>query len=164
MENAQNNNIISSENNRIEVGQRIGIHSIRKEFKRNEIYNPYQKGTKILAEKHRDANKPLRTLDENKSQKIELCPCCKLPVKNENLVPFNTCDNPVDYSPYGIGVSLYFSSIKFIIFIIFITSIFIGILNIYYSYKYTKELTKVCNIYFKTQNFTNQNFTEECKY
>ena len=46
----------------------------------------------------------------------------------------------------------------------FFVSICIGSLNIYFSYKYTSELTKVCNIYYRTQNLTNQNYTEECKY
>ena len=45
-----------------------------------------------------------------------------------------------------------------------LVSICIGSLNIYYSYKYNSELTKVCNIYFKIQNLTEQNYTEECKY
>ena len=95
---------------------------------------------------------------------MEFCPCCQLPVmNNDNLVPFEICDNPEDFSSYGIGVSLYFSSIKFIIFIMFFVSLSIGIINILVSYNYTKEMKNFCNIYL-TQNLTNQNYTEECKY
>ena len=138
-----------------------------KTFKREgrieeEEFNLYKSGDLKIAEKHINANRPHRKIEKNEKSgdSNEICPCCKKPIG----VPFNTCDDPNDFSDCGIGVSLYFSSIKFIIFIMLFVSICIGSLNIYFSYKYTSELTKVCNIYYKTQNLTNQNFTEECKY
>ena len=145
---------------------------IKKEFENPKklVFNIYQPGEKEKAENHRSANRPQREKrdtnnKENKEDFVDLCPCCQLPVmKNGFLEPFKMCDDPKDFSICGIGVSLYFSSIKFIIFIMFFVSICIGSLNIYYSYNYTKELTKVCNIYFSIKNITNQNFTEECKY
>ena len=130
-------------------------------------YNPYELGEIEKAEKHKSANRPLRkvTQIDNIEDFVELCPCCQLPIMKKGfLEPFKICDDPKDFSIYGIGVSLYFSSIKFIIFIMFFVSICIGSLNIYYSYKYTNELVHVCNIYFRTMNMTDQNYTEECKY
>ena len=145
---------------------------IKKEFENPKklVFNIYQPGEKEKAENHRSANRPQREKrdtdnKENKEDFVDLCPCCQLPVMKKGFVePFKMCDDPKDFSICGIGVSLYFSSIKFIIFIMFFVSICIGSLNIYYSYKYTKELTKVCNIYFSIKNITNQNYTEECKY
>ena len=125
-------------------------------------FNLYQLGKKEIAIMHRNANRPHREPKkiEKSSDSINICPCCK----NQIGDPFNTCDDPKDFSNCGIGVTLYFSSIKFIIFIMLFVSICIGSLNIYFSYKYTSELTEVCNSYYKIQNLTNQNYTEECKY
>lgn len=151
--------------NKDKSSEREIIYDIKKRsktIKENE-FNVYQLGKKEIAEKHIKANRPNRPhKKENENEKVEPknCPCCNLPIGE----PFNTCDNPEEFSVCGIGVSLYFSSIKFIIFIMFFVSICIGILNIYYSYKCTSELTQVCNIYYKTQNLTEQNYTEECKY
>ena len=113
-----------------------------------EEFNLYQLGQKEIAEIHREANRPKKNVKENENleDSIKICPCCNSSIGE----PFNTCDDPKSFSVYGIGVSLYYSSIKFIIFIMLFVSICIGSLNIYYSYKYTSELTTVCNIYYKT--------------
>ena len=127
-----------------------------------ESYN-YILGNIEKAEKHQCANRPLKKIKEEKDP--ERCPCCQLPLMKEGVLePFKICDKPEDFSICGIGVSLYFTSIKFIIFILLFVSIFISSLNIFFSYKYIKELTKFCNIYIKVKNTTNQNYAEECKY
>ena len=142
------------------------LYDIKKNIKNEEEppFSIYQLGKIDLAEKHRSANKPLREILKSDTI-IDYCPCCNFPVMQKGILePFKTCDDPEDFSNCGIGVSLYFSFIKFIILIMLVVSIFIGFINIYYSYKYTIELIKVCNIYYKTEFSTNKNYTEECKY
>ena len=103
-------------------------------------FNIYKLGDVKLAEIHRSANRPLRKLKEPDGN-CTFCPCCYLPAEKENyLVQFKTCDNPDDFSDHGQGIVLYFSFIKFCTIVLFIASIFICFFNIYYSFKYTKEL------------------------
>ena len=133
-----------------------------------EEFNIYQKGQIEIAIMHRLANKPLREIkieNKNFNAPIEYCPCCGLPVKKKGyLEPFKITDDPDDFSNCSIEVSLYFVFIKFIILVMLISSIFIGLINIYYSNDYAKEMAKACDIYNQTEYLMNINYTEECKY
>ena len=112
-------------------------------------FNLYKLGDVKLAEIHRSANRPLRKLKEPDGN-CTFCPCCYLPAEKENyLVQFKTCDNPDDFFDHGQGIVLYFSFIKFCISVLFIASICICFFNIYYSFKYTKELENICNNIYK---------------
>ena len=117
---------------------------------------------------HKQATKPLRHIHEltNEELKNYSCPCCGLPSQvSGKLEPYEMCDNPDDFSNCGQGVALYYSYIKFVIFSIFIASLCISGINIYYSYKYTYELRKVCNNYYHNElkPHGNRMYVEECK-
>ena len=130
-------------------------------------FNPYKLGDVKLAEIHSSANRPLRKLNEPDGN-CTFCPCCNYPAEKENyLVQFKTCDNPDDFADYGQGIVLYFSFIKFCISVSFIASIFICLFNIYYSFKYTKELENICNNIYKHGGEYKQDcklFTTEADY
>ena len=122
-------------------------------------FNLYKLGDVKLAEIHRSANRPLRKLKEPDGN-CTFCPCCYLPAEKENyLVQFKTCDNPDDFSDHGQGIVLYFSFIKFCTIVLFISSIFICFFNIYYSFKYTKELENICNNIYKKGG----EYKQDCK-
>ena len=119
------------------------------------------------AEMHKQATRPLRELQELTEEELKnyTCPCCGLPsLISGKLEPYDFCDNPDDFSNCGQGVVLYYSFIKFVICITFIATIGISGLNIYYSYKYTYELRKVCNNYYHEKLLSNDAYIDECKF
>ena len=119
------------------------------------------------AEMHKQATRPLRPLQELTEEELKnyTCPCCGLPSQiSGKLEPYELCDSPDDFSNCGQGVVLYYSFIKFVIGVTFIATIGICGLNIYYSYKYTYELRKVCNYYYHEELSSNNNYINECKY
>ena len=130
---------------------------IKRDFKSGEVkldeeeFNIYSRGSVIIAKKHRSATRPRRELDilTEEEENNHICPCCGLSeTVNGKVEYFKTCDNPDDFSICGQGVVLYYDYIKFVIIISFIASVGISIFNIYFSNKYYKELTKVCNNYY----------------
>ena len=168
----QNNVNVNSESNPISNGNQIPTNSKKKKKKKvkhlerkNETedddgtFNLYKLGDVKLAEIHRSANRPLRKLqdiDEN----CTFCPCCCYPAEKENyFVQFKTCDDPDAFADHGQGIVLYFSFIKFCISVLFIASIFICFFNIYYSFKYTKELENICNNIYKNGG----EYKQDCK-
>ena len=119
------------------------------------------------AKMHKQATRPLRELQELTEEELKnyTCPCCGLPsLISGKLEPYDFCDNPDDFSNCGQGVALYYSFIKFVICITFIATIGISGLNIYYSYKYTYELRKVCNNYYHENLLSNDAYIDECKF
>ena len=119
------------------------------------------------AEMHKQATKPLRVLKELTEEELKnfTCPCCGLPSQiSGKLEPYKLCDNPDDFSNCGQGVVLYYSFIKFVIFVTFIATIGISGLNIYYAYKYTYELRKVCNNYYHEELSISDAYIDECKF
>ena len=119
------------------------------------------------AEMHKQATRPLRPLQELTEEELKnyTCPCCGLPSQiSGKLEPYELCDSPDDFSNCGQGVVLYYSFIKFVIGVTFIATIGISGLNIYYSYKYTYELRKVCNNYYHEELSSNNNYINECKF
>ena len=120
------------------------------------------------AEMHKQATRPLRPLQELTEEELKnyTCPCCGLPSQiSGKLEPYELCDSPDDFSNCGQGVVLYYSFIKFVIGVTFIATIGISGLNIYYSYKYTYELRKVCNNYYHEElSSNNDNYINECKF
>jgi hypothetical protein len=119
------------------------------------------------AEMHKQATKPLRVLQELTEEELKnfTCPCCGLPSQiSGKLEPYKLCDNPDDFSNCGQGVVLYYSFIKFVIFVTFIATIGISGLNIYYAYKYTYELRKVCNNYYHEELTISDAYIDECKF
>ena len=147
---------------------------LKKEIKSKELdveeeeFNIYSRGTVINAKKHRSATRPKRELDQlNEEEENEhLCPCCGLVETVKGKVEyFKTCDNPDDFSTCGQGVVLYYDYIKFVIIVTFIASVGISIFNIYFSNKYYKELTKVCNNYYHEKlTPSNRLYPKECEF
>ena len=121
------------------------------------------------AEMHQQATRPLRKLQDltEKELKNYSCPCCGLPSQiYGKLEPYEMCDNPDDFSNCGQGVALYYSYIKFVIFITFVATIGISGLNTYFAYKYTYELRKICNNYYHEilVPYNNKVLVDECKF
>ena len=121
------------------------------------------------AEMHKQATKPLRQLQDltEEDLKICTCPCCGLPSQvTGKLEPYTICDNPDDFSNCGQGVALYYSFIKFVIYVTLVATIGISSVNIYYAYKYTYELRTVCNNYYHYDLVPNRNekYVDECKF
>ena len=147
---------------------------LKKEIKSKEVeeiegeFNIYSRGKIDIAKKHRSATRPKRELDElnEEEENLHLCPCCGLSETCEGKVEyFKTCDNPDDFSICGQGVVLYYDYIKFVIIVSVIASIGISFFNIYFSNKYYREMTKVCNDnYHENINSNNRNFLEGCEF
>jgi len=147
---------------------------LKKEIKSKELdveeeeFNIYSRGTVINAKKHRSATRPKKELEDLNEQEENdhLCPCCGLPETVKGKVEyFKTCDNPDSFSTCGQGVVLYYDYIKFVIIVSFIASIGISLFNIYFSNKYYKELTKVCNNYYHEElTPSNRNYPKECEF
>ena len=147
---------------------------LKKEIKSKELdveeeeFNIYSRGTVINAKKHRSATRPKKELEDLNEQEENdhLCPCCGLPETVKGKVEyFKTCDNPDNFSTCGQGVVLYYDYIKFVIIVSFIASIGISLFNIYFSNKYYKELTKVCNNYYHEKlTPSNRYYPKECEF
>ena len=126
---------------------------------KEEKVTKFSLGQIKYAEIHKQATKPLRQLQDLTEEETKnfTCPCCGLPSQiSGKLEPYTLCDNPDDFSNCGQGVALYYSFIKFVIIVTLVATIGISCLNIYYAYKYTYELRKVCNNYY----FNNHNEIE----
>jgi len=118
---------------------------------KEEKVTKFSLGQIKYAEMHKLATKPLRQIQDltEEEKKNYTCPCCGLPSQiSGKLEPYTLCDNPDDFSSCGQGVALYYSFIKFVIFVTLVATIGISCLNIYYAYKYTYELRTVCNDYY----------------
>ena len=138
-----------------------------------KTYNPKKKGEKIInenkkkkiensiendfnldkiglikyAELHRSASRPMRKLNEF-NNKTKFCPCCSLPAKQKGIIePFDTCDSHDKFAECGQGTALYFSFIKFSIYMIII-SCFIFCFSAYSTYNYFHQIKKICENYY----------------
>ena len=169
---SQNNNQYPTSNENFSKKKSV----LNKDIKSGEIelteglFNIYSRGTIINAEKHRSATRPkkeIKPLTETEETN-HLCPCCGLPEKVKGKIEyFHTCDNPDDFSNCGQGVVLYYDYFKFVIIISLIASIGIACFNIYFSYKYYKEMTKVCNNYYheEYENLEDKkNYIKDCQF
>ena len=125
-----------------------GLKKFNQVTVQNENFNIYGLGRIEYAELHGKANRPLKQVREELTPMIETCPCCHLPApdqKQEYLKLYSTYDNPDDFSNCGQGVVLYYSFIKYVIVNLLIVAIGISCFNMYFNFKYYKELEKVCN-------------------
>ena len=114
-------------------------------------YNIYRLGEVKYAKLHSSANRPLKavTEDEGKMSNLNFCPCCNSPAEEEGVLQtFTPCDDPDDFSNCGQGVVLYYSFLKYIIVVLFISAICMGCVNLYFSFEYTRQLKEVCDDYF----------------
>ena len=112
----------------------------------DENFNIYGLGEIKYAKLHGKANRPLKQIGKEINPSIQRCPCCNLPAPDgKYLKLYSTFDNPDDFSNCGQGVVLYYSFIKYIIVNLFIVAICVSGFNIYFSFKYYKELVNVCN-------------------
>ena len=134
-------------------------------------FNIYALGEIKYAEMHRDANIPLKEIKkESQPNQIDFksCPCCNSYLMTKGyLEPYSMCENPDNFFNCGQGVVLYYSFLKYIIFVTLIVSLCISCLNIFISKNVHYELTEVCNDIFEAQilgNFTNIKDFNECKY
>ena len=144
----------------------LDIKYIENKIKTTEDeFNLCKEGKIEFSKLHSSANRPLRQIgDLNKS--TQFCPCCDLPAEQEEvLIPFKFCENIEKYSECGEGIYLYFAFFKFAIMSLFICSVFIGLTNIYYSYKCNVALIKFCNNYLKKILLIKGDFSflNECK-
>ena len=122
--------------------ERLNELEVKKETK-------FSLGKIKYAKLHKQATKPLKQLQDLTEEEIRKysCPCCGLPSQiSGKLESYKICDNPDKFSNCGMGVVLYYSFIKFIIFITFIATIGISCFNIYCGYYYNYELRKIVKI------------------
>ena len=168
----ESNSKISKKNKKNKKGKKKKKRGLKKfeeiEVKEERI-TKFSLGQIKYAELHKQATKPLRQLQDLSEEELKKysCPCCGLPSQiSGKLEPYEICDNPDDFSNCGQGVVLYYSFIKFVIFVTLTATIGISFINIFYSYKYTYELRKVCNNYYHEEVVMNNNlnYIEECKF
>ena len=125
-----------------------GLKKLDQKIVEDEEFNIYGLGEIRYAKLHGEANRPLFQLTEELDSEIQKCPCCNFPAPDEKKIklrPYTTCDDPDDFSICGQGVVLYYSFIKYIIVNLLIVGICISCFNMYYNFRYYKELEKVCN-------------------
>ena len=149
---------------------------LNKDIKSGEIefneggFNIYSRGNIINAQMHRSATRPKKEIQSltEAEEKSHLCPCCGLPEKVKGKIEyFHTCDNPDDFSNCGQGVVLYYDYFKFIIIVSLIATVGMACFNIYFSYKYYDEMTKICNNYYHEvyENLQDKtNYIKDCQF
>ena len=97
---------------------------------------------------HRQANRPLKQIKEF-DDLTKFCQCCYNPMKDQiHLTNFNFCDSTDEFTVFGRGISLYFSYIKYSIFILLFSFIVLSLPNILISNKCTEEIINLCNTLF----------------
>lgn len=151
-------------NNNLNFNQPINSSSkfeINKRFMRNKEgeedgpspqdkdFDIYGLGEVKYAEMHRDANIPLKQIEQEQNQQtqpdLKSCPCCNydLPTKGY-LEKYSICENPDTFYTSGQGVVLYYSFLKYIIIVLLIVSLCTSCVNIYLSNNIYNELTGFC--------------------
>ena len=130
--------------------KKIVENSIEKDFNLDKI------GLIKYAIQHRSASRPMRKLNEF-NNKTEFCPCCSLPVEQKGIIEkYNACDDPGKFAECGQGTALYFSFMKFSIYMTMI-SCFIFFYFILSNYKNYHQVKDFCENYFSDEN---NNITE----
>ena len=100
---------------------------------------------------HRQANRPLKQIKEF-DDLTKFCQCCYNPMKDQiHLTNFNFCDSTDEFTVFGRGISLYFSYIKYSIFILLFSFIVLSLPNILISNKCTEEIINLCNTLFSKE-------------
>ena len=120
-----------------------------------------QPGTIYNAEVHGSAQ---RLLKVNRITKyVKFCKCCSLPQETPGVViPFNFCDNQVDF---GLGIYLYFNYIKICLIMSLIVIGLASISTIIFSLNYSSDLNNYCDIIFKKEGnlrYLEDNFLQDC--
>ena len=138
MEGQTNNNIVRKESSYIE-----------------EFDEPLsQPGRIFLAQIHGSAQRLLKV--KKLSKYIRFCKCCLLPSATPGLVmPYTCLDKREDY---GLGIQLYFSSIRFCILISFIGICLSAIPTIVFSRRYANDLEDHCRTYYNDRNNSLSNY------
>lgn len=117
------------------------------------------------AKLHRDANRPLRKIQEF-DRNMKFCPCCSLPVEQKGYIErFNFCDNTDKFAECGRGISLYFSYFRLAIYISVLAFTFMGLPTIIITNHFSNELSKVCyQIYEMEKEKINETFPDCVNY
>ena len=109
--------------------------------KKLSYYEPlYEPGTIYNAEVHQSAQRLLKVHRITKF--VKFCNCCALPQETPGaVVPFNCCDNKLDF---GLGIYLYFYYIQFCIVMSFICIGLSSISTIIFSQDYASDIKNYC--------------------
>ena len=173
----QNNypeNMALNVNNNLNFNQQMDSSSkfeTNKRWDKNEIqknepsaqdlnFDIYGLGEIKYAEMHRDANIPLKEVNQQNNQQtqpdLKSCPCCNydLPTKGY-LEQYSICENPDNFYTSGQGVVLYYSFLKYVIIVSVIVSLCTSCVNLYLSNDIYNELSDFCNDNIGTSNFDN---------
>ena len=165
---AKNNEINKDKSN----DKKNWLNKIRKSKQNNKILNNFQMdfnmegiGTIEFAKYHRSANRPLKKIKDF-DQNTKFCPCCSLPVEQKGYIEkFKFCGNTDEFIQCGSGISLYFSFLRFSIFILILTLLSMCFPTIYFTYTYTNQLMNKCiEIYEKEGKNINNTFHDCINY
>ena len=136
-----------NDDNKNNIMKNINLNNSQKN--REEKFNLDLLGRIEYAKQHCSANRPLNKLidefeDFPKNQIF--CRCCGLPCINPGVMEtFKLCDNTDKYSILGQSISLYFSFLKFSIFILFMCLCELIVPSFYLNHSYYSSLTYMCN-------------------
>ena len=107
-------------------------------------FNLEAQGTVEFAKLHKNANRPLKKIQEF-DENVEFCPCCSLPRKQKGyLEEFHFNDNTDNFTLCGTGIPLYFSFFRFCLFILIFTCITISLPTFLLTNYYTTQLIETC--------------------
>ena len=98
-------------------------------------------GTIYNAQVHQSAQRLLKVHRITKF--VKFCNCCALPQETAGaVVPFNCCDNKLDF---GLGIYLYFYFVQFCILVSFICIGLSSVSTIIFSMDYASDIKDYCN-------------------
>ena len=107
-------------------------------------FNLEAQGTVEFAKLHKNANRPLKKIQEF-DEHVEFCPCCSLPRKQKGyLEEFHFNDNPDDFTLCGTGIPLYFSFFRFCLLVLIFSSITISLPTFLLTNYYTGQIIETC--------------------
>ena len=127
-------------------------------LKSNSLNKP---GKILLAERHRDANRPLHKI-KHFTSKVKFCNCCNLPQETKGIIEkFHYCDSIEKFAECGIGTYLYFYYFQYAILILTITLFMSSIPTLILNEHYTRGLNNICNNYY--DKYSNVDLYPKCK-
>ena len=107
-------------------------------------FNLEAQGTIEFAKLHKNANRPLKKIQEF-DEHVEFCPCCSLPRKQKGyLEEFHFNDDTDNFTLCGTGIPLYFSFFRFCLLILIFSSITISLPTVLLTNYYTSQLIDTC--------------------
>ena len=127
-------------------------------LKSNSLNKP---GKILLAERHRDANRPLHKI-KHFTSKVKFCNCCNLPQETKGIIErFSYWDSIEKFAECGIGTYLYFYYFQYAILILTITLFMSSIPTLILNEHYTRGLNNICNNYY--DKYSNVDLYPKCK-